>query len=779
MNELTPNHPAPQPHPAQSRGLATPYAAFSATGAMNTVNLAAMDRTKSYQGVPRGGINLGPSKYQTHPQQLQQVNEYHGGAYAPANYSHIKSPVDNRHVGNGGKFDYAPPPSQQYSPHPTQQQQSYAPPYGYQSYPQNYGSSGDYQQPQQQQQPTQQQYHGGYTQVGETNPLGMLVSSATNPQAPADAMPHEPVNIGLKDAENRKFRQPYSVVATDSFLSSNGSYVHGVERPGNVVQIKTTPSSTQQSMYQRSNMYGGGAAYYSQQQRTQEPTQQHNNLALDLVPPSAASFENGGASSSLGRGMNSGMFNAGSRMPQFNPNSSLMTRLKDGGVDISSGASSNGNHLPFMPQQSVAKSLELAHPTSLYADVASSTTSMSMVSLSSDGPTTASSALYPPALSPPPSQLNSNGEDTCSLCSGTHSDKIANHCGHRFHAQCLHSWGGLTTCPLCAQASNTITNLPQTVNYGLTAENVAVSAITQGSTGQGEMSLDSNSTTTSTGNNSVSISPNDAQMTGGRPPPIDTRIVDTRVGATTLSGGKRSVTSTRSSSSSGGRVRKNKKLKDCSVPGCDRTVRSRGLCKGHGGGRRCGFAGCGLSDQGGGFCISHGGGKRCQHEGCDNSAQSRGLCKLHGGGSRCTVPNCTKSSQGRGLCRAHGGGRRCMVEGCNKTDRRAGYCVTHGADKKCVIPECSKTGRIDNMCTKHYFERHPAQPPGTVSTTPPPVITVNANTTAARARAERRRLVEQQAAAAATYAGASSMMLAGSVPVPNGLLGAVTKAEPF
>lgn len=750
----------------------------------------------SYQGVSRGGINLGSAKFQTHPQQLQQVNEYHGGAYVPANYSHIKSPVDNRQVGNGGKFDYVPPPSQQYSSHPTQQQQSYAPPYGYQSYPQNYANSGDYQQPQQQQQqPTQQQsYHGGYTQVGETNPLGMLVSSATNPQAPSDAMPHEPVNIGLKEAENRKFRQPYSVVATDSFLSSNGNYVHGVERPGNVVQIKTTPSNTQQqSMYQRSNMYGGGTAYYSQQQRTQESAQQHNNLALDLVPPTAAmpsNFDtngNAGASSSLGRGMNSGvgMFNAGSRMPQFNPNSSassLTTRLKDGGVDISSGASSNGNHLPFMTQQQVvAKSLELSHPTSLYADVASSTTSMSMVSLSSDGPATASSALYPPSLSPP---AGSNGEDTCSLCSGTHSDKIANHCGHRFHTQCLHTWGGLTTCPLCPQTSNTITNLPQaagSVNYSLTADNVAISAISQGATGQGEMSLDSNST--STGNNSVSISPNGAQMTalnnipGGRPPPIDTRIVDTRVGATTLSGGKRSVTSTRSGSSSGGRVRKNKKLKDCSVPGCDRTVRSRGLCKGHGGGRRCGFAGCGLSDQGGGFCISHGGGKRCQHEGCDNSAQSRGLCKLHGGGSRCTVPNCTKSSQGRGLCRAHGGGRRCMVEGCNKTDRRAGYCVTHGADKKCVIPECSKTGRIDNMCTKHYFERHPAQPPGTVSTTPPPVITVNANTTAARARAERRRLAEEQAVAAATYAGASSVMLAGSVP--NGLLGAVTKAEPF
>ncbi|KAJ8575348.1 hypothetical protein ON010_g3870 [Phytophthora cinnamomi] len=690
---------------------------------------------------------------------------------------------------------------QQYSTHPTQQQQqSYAAPFGYPSYAQNYGNAGDYhhqtQQQQQQQPQQQQQYHASYAQVGETNPLGMLVSSATNPQAPPpDAMPHEHVNIGLRDAGDRKFRQPYNVVSTDSFLSSSGGYVHGVERPGNVVQIKTTPSSSQQPMYQRSNMYGGGAQYYSQQQqRTQEPSTQHSSL--DLVPPAAAmatSFDANGASSSMGRGMNSGvagMFNAGSRMPQFTPGasgSSLTTRLKDGGVDISTGATSNGNHLPFMQQQqqqqqqqSVAKSLDVTHATSLYSDVASSTTSLAMVSLGSDGPTTTSvnaNSMYPPPpLAPPPSQLSANSEDSCSLCSGAHSDRVASHCGHRFHAQCLQSWGGSTTCPICVQASNSITSLPQATpaSYGLGADSVSVSGLTHVSTGQSELPLSSggtinNSSVATSGSNALSISPSSVGSTqvtglnilqvnnavaGGRPPPIDTRIVDTRLGATTLSGGKRSTTSTRSSSSSGGRVRKNKKLKDCSVPGCDRTVRSRGLCKGHGGGRRCGFAGCGLSDQGGGFCISHGGGKRCQHEGCDNSAQSRGLCKLHGGGSRCTVPNCTKSSQGRGLCRAHGGGRRCMVEGCNKTDRRAGYCVTHGADKKCIIPECSKTGRIDNMCTKHYFERHPAQPPGTP-------------------RAERKKAAEQAAAAAAaagSYSTASSVMLNSSVPAPQRVL---------
>ncbi|KAE9051671.1 hypothetical protein PR001_g1213 [Phytophthora rubi] len=800
MNELTPSHPAPPPapQPPQTRGLAPPSYAFGAMNA-NVVNLAAMDR-KSFQAVPRGaGV-----KYQSQ-QALQQVNEYHAGPYGSANFSHLKSPVDNRPVGsnNGAKFDYAP--SQQYS-----QQQSYAAPYGYQSYAQNYGNTGDYQQQQQQQQQPQhqpqqqqqqqQQYHGNYNQVSDANPLGMLVSSATNPQA--DAMPHEHVNIGLKDAGDRKFRQPYNV---DSFMSSSGGYVHGVERPGNVVQIKSTPSNSQQSMYQRSNMYnggGGGALYY---QRTQEQSTQQS--PLNLVPPTAANFDaNGsaGASSSMGRGIN-GMFSAGSRMPQFSP-SALTTRLKDGGGDISTGASSsaNGNHLPFM-QQSVAKSLDATHPTTLYSDVASSTTSMAMVSLGSDGATTTSgnaNALYPPSLAPPTSQLGANTEDSCSLCSGAHSDRVASHCGHRFHAQCLQSWGGLTACPICAQASNSITSVTQAtpVNYGLGVDSVSVSGL---STGQNELGGAMNNGTTSTsGSNSVSISPssvrsaqvsgiNSLQMgnavQGGRPPPIDTRIVDTRLGATTLSGEKRNSASTRSGSSSGGRVRKNKKLKDCSVPGCDRTVRSRGLCKGHGGGRRCGYVGCGLSDQGGGFCISHGGGKRCQHEGCDNSAQSRGLCKLHGGGSRCTVPNCTKSSQGRGLCRAHGGGRRCMVEGCNKTDRRAGYCVTHGADKKCIIPECSKTGRIDNMCTKHYFERHPAQPPGTVSTTPPPVITVNANTTAARARAERKQAAEQAAAAAAaanSYAATSSMMLIGSVPAPSmsydgRVSGSITKTEPF
>ena len=137
-------------------------------------------------------------------------------------------------------------------------------------------------------------------------------------------------------------------------------------------------------------------------------------------------------------------------MPQFSPgvsSASLTTRLKDGCFDVSTGVTSNASHMSFMQQQQpAAKSLEVAHSsTSLYADVSSSTTSMSMVSLSSDGPAAASNNSYPPS-----SQLGTNSRDACGLCSGSHSDRIASHCGHRFHAQCLHTWGGLTTCPMCA-----------------------------------------------------------------------------------------------------------------------------------------------------------------------------------------------------------------------------------------------------------------------------------------------------------------------------------------
>ncbi|TMW61683.1 hypothetical protein Poli38472_010746 [Pythium oligandrum] len=91
----------------------------------------------------------------------------------------------------------------------------------------------------------------------------------------------------------------------------------------------------------------------------------------------------------------------------------------------------------------------------------------------------------------------------------------------------------------------------------------------------------------------------------------------------------------------------------CRVPGCTKGIRSRGLCKAHGGGRRCTTPGCTISDQGGGHCIAHGGGKRCTIDGCEKSAQYKGLCKVHGGSRRCRVPDCSKNGQVKGLCRLH------------------------------------------------------------------------------------------------------------------------------
>uniref|UniRef100_H3H1G7 WRKY19-like zinc finger domain-containing protein n=1 Tax=Phytophthora ramorum TaxID=164328 RepID=H3H1G7_PHYRM len=92
----------------------------------------------------------------------------------------------------------------------------------------------------------------------------------------------------------------------------------------------------------------------------------------------------------------------------------------------------------------------------------------------------------------------------------------------------------------------------------------------------------------------------------------------------------------------------------CKVEGCTKGIRSRGLCKAHGGGRRCTTPGCTTSDQGGGHCVLHGGGRRCRIEGCKKSAQWRGVCKMHGGARRCRYGNCTKNGQVKqGYCRMH------------------------------------------------------------------------------------------------------------------------------
>ncbi|CAH0489887.1 unnamed protein product [Peronospora farinosa] len=163
-----------------------------------------------------------------------------------------------------------------------------------------------------------------------------------------------------------------------------------------------------------------------------------------------------------------------------------------------------------------------------------------------------------------------------------------------------------------------------------------------------------------------------------------------------------SVTKAQSSTSSSTAVKmspaRNESLKSnrlCTMPSCTKRVRSKGLCKAHGGGRRCMVDGCERSSQGQGLCIRHGGGKRCTQSGCTKASQSNGLCKAHGGGLRCQSPGCTKSSQGGRILRF------CQHPDCTKNDRGGGFCAEHGGGKRCDHAGCNKPARKKGKCSYH------------------------------------------------------------------------------
>ncbi|KAF1334228.1 hypothetical protein FI667_g2006, partial [Globisporangium splendens] len=139
----------------------------------------------------------------------------------------------------------------------------------------------------------------------------------------------------------------------------------------------------------------------------------------------------------------------------------------------------------------------------------------------------------------------------------------------------------------------------------------------------------------------------------------------------------------------------------CKMAGCTKRIRSKGLCKAHGGGKRCAVEGCERSSQSHGRCIRHGGGVRCMHEGCTKAAQSNGHCKAHGGGLRCQYPKCDKATQGGGFCRNHGGGQRCGQDGCEKGAQRGGFCASHGGTRYCQHPDCTKQDRGGGLCAEH------------------------------------------------------------------------------
>jgi hypothetical protein len=144
--------------------------------------------------------------------------------------------------------------------------------------------------------------------------------------------------------------------------------------------------------------------------------------------------------------------------------------------------------------------------------------------------------------------------------------------------------------------------------------------------------------------------------------------------------------------------------------GCDKIIKSNGLCQAHGGGKRCQHAGgCGKSAQSStSYCKAHGGGKRCQHAGgCGTSAVSpTSFCVAHGGGRRCQhAGGCgTSAVSPTSFCVAHGGGKRCQhAGGCEKSAQgTTSYCKGHGGGRRCEHASgCNKHVVRKGLCKRH------------------------------------------------------------------------------
>uniref|UniRef100_A0AAV1V4T2 WRKY19-like zinc finger domain-containing protein n=1 Tax=Peronospora matthiolae TaxID=2874970 RepID=A0AAV1V4T2_9STRA len=141
-----------------------------------------------------------------------------------------------------------------------------------------------------------------------------------------------------------------------------------------------------------------------------------------------------------------------------------------------------------------------------------------------------------------------------------------------------------------------------------------------------------------------------------------------------------------------------KRSRICKFQDCTRYVVNRGLCIGHGGGKRCAVVGCTSSAKNLGVCWKHGGSTQCTMDGCENRAKSRGVCWSHGGGRKCSDGSCSKTAVSNGLCWAHGGGKRCVVEGCRKPayERNGNVCSLHQATSATALQTPDSPARFTN-----------------------------------------------------------------------------------
>ncbi|KAJ8552336.1 hypothetical protein ON010_g10210 [Phytophthora cinnamomi] len=114
--------------------------------------------------------------------------------------------------------------------------------------------------------------------------------------------------------------------------------------------------------------------------------------------------------------------------------------------------------------------------------------------------------------------------------------------------------------------------------------------------------------------------------------------------------------------------------------------------------------------------------KRCLFPDCTKMSVSKGLCRGHGGGRRCHFAGgCTKSAQSRSMfCWAHGGGQRCDVEGCMRSRKTKRFCVAHmhleaddtrhvdvlGAGKSTRVPRTRRSRYVPVPTRTHRLPSH-------------------------------------------------------------------------
>ncbi|KAK1947902.1 putative WRKY transcription factor 19 [Phytophthora citrophthora] len=157
-----------------------------------------------------------------------------------------------------------------------------------------------------------------------------------------------------------------------------------------------------------------------------------------------------------------------------------------------------------------------------------------------------------------------------------------------------------------------------------------------------------------------------------------------------------------------------KKSRICKFENCTRYVVNRGLCIGHGGGKRCAVVGCTSSAKNLGVCWKHGkdgaiaekgGFMICTDNEAPRSALLQGvrteqnlegfvglMAEARNLSRKCSEENCTKTAVSHGLCWAHGGGKRCVVEGCRKPayERNGNLCSLHQAAKPAAVQKPAK-----------------------------------------------------------------------------------------